>query len=776
MTMPYSPSPALLAYVRRIGAEELSFKRYMVKEYQPGRGRHYYEEKAVIWIDEGKIKCNNEEYAPSDEEREAIELALINSDIPKSVGATTIFDLRPLLSEGGEIYEIWDRRTDTISMVQHAIRDRDNDKGYVAWSLWSDGQWRKMEPDGKLRFFKPRKRTRAARLMIHEGAKAALAAQRIVDDRIDHPWLEELQLYEHWGMLGGALAPHRSEYNEIDRGKFIEVVYACDNDEPGQRALQKVSRHYGKSLKGFRPDDKFPESWDIADAMPTESFKNNRWIGPCLKDMLVPATRATRVIPPKTPKGKKLIVLNEAFMNEWIHCVTPEVFIHVDWPNVIYTTQEFNNRVSPYSDVVDTARLIKQDDTKKGGVLKYSPSNKSGIYATAEAGRFINTHVSSPIKAEYGSDQPFLEFLDHLVPIEKDRNNTKKWIATLIARPDIKMLYGMLMISEAQGVGKGTLGEKILAPLVGINNTSFPSEQEIVDSSFNYWLAHKRLAVVHEIYAGHSAKAYNKLKSIITDKFINVNKKHMAMYQIENWMHVFACSNSMKALQLSSDDRRWFIPKVIEEKRSPGYWSELNEWLTDRGGLGIILSWAKEFVKVPGNVVMSGEDAPSSTLKKAVIDDNLPAPMAFVTDCIRQILHVMDQSNDNLFKQEKRKTWNGVNKYIVKPEDGVFFLDTDMQNLVMHRFYGGRRDEKLLKLQTIRKIASHEGMHCSNKFGDFRPWGRGDGREEELACLSSNFHMVCTNEDLSRKTPGEVFINKDHGHRPLDLYQIFGEL
>jgi hypothetical protein len=39
--------PALCAYIERIGAEELNFKRYMVKEYKGT----YYAERALIRID-----------------------------------------------------------------------------------------------------------------------------------------------------------------------------------------------------------------------------------------------------------------------------------------------------------------------------------------------------------------------------------------------------------------------------------------------------------------------------------------------------------------------------------------------------------------------------------------------------------------------------------------------------------------------------------------------------------------------------------------------------
>jgi hypothetical protein len=81
-----------------------------------------------------------------------------------------------------------------------------------------------------------------------------------------------------------------------------------------------------------------------------------------------------------------------------------------------------------------------------------------------------------------------------------------KWCATLIARPSIRMGYGLLLISEQQGIGKTTLGAHILAPLVGLHNTSFPGENDIT-SAFNEWVAHKRLAVISEIYSGSSWRA-----------------------------------------------------------------------------------------------------------------------------------------------------------------------------------------------------------------------------------------------------------------------------
>jgi hypothetical protein len=121
----YSKPQVLMDYLNRIGAEELSFKRFMVKEYHG----NYYEEKAVIRIEEGRIKCNNKEYDPTDAERVAIETSLINANFPKSIGARDVDAIQQHLG-GTTYYEIWDRKDDLIVMVQQSIRSERGAKHY----------------------------------------------------------------------------------------------------------------------------------------------------------------------------------------------------------------------------------------------------------------------------------------------------------------------------------------------------------------------------------------------------------------------------------------------------------------------------------------------------------------------------------------------------------------------------------------------------------------------------------------------------------------------
>lgn len=729
----YKSIPALAAYLDRIGAEELNFRRWMVKDYTDN---HYYRERCTIRLNaDGTVSASHKDYLPTKDEAAAIKDAVIREKFPTCVSTTeaSFNVLKEQLGANTVLYPFWDRSSDQIVMVQQRMKVKGK-KVFVPWSFWSDGEWRRMEPDRNLPFWKPRKSTGKPRLMIHEGAKTADFVHDLITnptrkaELAEHPWGEQLCEYEHWGMIGGALAPHRSDYSEIVKEKFAEVVYVCDNDVPGKAALREVSRHYKHTLKGIMFDERFPSAWDMADSVPKSLYTSGgRWKGPELSKLIHPATWATESI--MGSNGKPITVLRSEFQEEWFHSVTPETFVHRDWPCRPLVAKEFDNEVRPFSDVEETSRLVKMDAASKTGVLKYNPALPAGIFVDDATGiRYINTHMPSAVKPEHGDPGPWLDFMARLVPDEADRKEALRWIATLVARPDIKMLYGMLMISETQGVGKGTLGEKILAPLVGDLNVSYPSEGEIVDSNYNYWLAHRRLAIVHEIYAGHSAKAYNKLKSVITDRYITVSKKYQASYEIENWLHVFACSNSKRAIQLSTDDRRWFVPRVTEERQPPEYWGVFNKWLNDEGGLGIIRQWASDFVAAE-NPVERGASSPWSVAKKEVVEEGFSPGMALVAE----------------FLDRAKQEFN----------EPVVVLDIDLIKMIKDHIYEGRHNDRLERPLTIRKLAKSRGWYVGEQRVQLKEWG----------ARFSHSRLITNSPEIATKPLTEL-VDK---YRPVDV-------
>ena len=227
--------------------------------------------------------------------------------------------------------------------------------------------------------------------------------------------------------------------------------------------------------------------------------------------------------------------------------------------------------------------------------------------------------------------------MEKLIPGEGDRKELLRWCATLIALPAVRIKYAVLLVSKTQGVGKGTLAY-ILSMLVGRHNTSWPTSTTIADSAFNGWVAHKRLAVIDEMYTGRSRKAYDRFKSIITEDEVTINRKNVEEYTTDNYVHILASSNSMRALHIDDDDRRWFVPRVTEKLQEQEYWIDLRSWLAV-GGLGIILSWARKFVgDDPGAAIVTGAHAPDSGRKKDVITESRAAGQDYAIEFAALVL------------------------------------------------------------------------------------------------------------------------------------------
>lgn len=713
--------PALAAYIQRLGAEQLNFRTFMIKEHVGP----YYSEKVLIKLgSDGIITCSADGYAPTPDEEAAIKRDCEGANFPKSILASDA-QLRQLQNMvNGKLFVFYKRNTgkDSIIMVQERRDFENGTKAYIPWTFYDDNQWRMMEVDGPLPFFKPREK-KSSLIMIHEGAKSAQAAEDIANSPDYHPWKEELANYEHWGIIGGALAIHRADFKELKAESPMDVVYMCDNDYLGQNALPVVSRFYRKKMCGIYFDQRWPKSWDIADPMPESFFQNGKYMGPNLADLKVPATWATEEVENQNGR-KKIYRVTEHFAEEWAHCITPSIFIYCDQPHRNYDENEFNVLVRPFSDVKNTAELLVQQNRGKAIGLVYDPGKKDGIISEGqgkERQRVVNTHVGSNVTPLKGDYSLWLEYLAHLTPIEKDRYELMRWVSTLIVHPEIKMQYGLLLISTTQGVGKTTLGSHILAPIVGHHNVSHPKEREIVESGFNSWQARKRLAIVNEIYAGHSAKAYNILKDVITDDDVRVNEKYRSEYQIKNWCHIIACSNDERALKLSDEDRRWLVPRIVERTQSLEFWSKFYRWLEKEDGLRIIAYWAHEFLK-NNKPVYKGEIAPDTERKSEIKESTMSEGQLLVKD---KLSYLWNHHSEN------------KEKFVIRIND--------LRELIKANVHNGKEVQTLEKPQTIKKLAKSMGYMIS---------------DQRIYCCSFTDSFVASNHNFVVQNNWETIVNE----------------
>ena len=649
----WKPPAKLAAYLARIGAEVRNFRRYVVK--REGKD-HYHYDATVIRVEDGVIICPDKKYEPTDEERIHIE-AEIAAQIelklwPHSITAHSADALRDMLPKDAVLYEYLTENGKEISFVQQRVVDDTLKKRDLPWSYWSDGHWRMMEPDTALPLWGLEKLRDAAKIFIHEGAKGALVCSD-PDHWKDHPWRDELCGYgiAHLGWPGGAPNPHRVDWSPIQNfSRHRRVILVGDHDISGNNAVPQISRLIQRQCEAIKFGKIFPEHFDLADPWPAGNTTP-------FSDCLLSATWATR-------KVGDHFELREEFESQ-CNCVNkPQVFIHHSRPDRLYTDREFNGKFSPFSDVKNLTALLQKSSHAQCEALAFEPGLPTGSIALKNEGHVYNAYRPGSIRPVADDLTPWFSFLEHLFPVAEERRNVQRWIATLVARPDIKMRYGVLLISEAQGVGKDTLISGVIAPLLGRHNVSTPSEEQLIESAHNGWAYNKRLIHANEIYQGHSSKAYNKLKNIITDDVIDIHLKYLNAFPLRNWSHVIACSNSLRALKLDKGDRRWFLPSVSENKHDEAYWNELYAWLAG-DGLPAIMHWAIEFVKEPENVVNTGEYPPPTARKKEVTTAAQSDGERFVAELGDRLKR---HDGPALMRLDYVKTWLSFKKAAFNPQ------------------------------------------------------------------------------------------------------------
>ena len=84
-------------------------------------------------------------------------------------------------------------------------------------------------------------------------------------------------------------------------------------------------------LTGLKYHKNFPTSWDLADPLPKSFFEKDkngvlRYIGLPLEEFETAATWATD--PVIGEKGRIQYKIRPEFVDEWVHCIKPALFMH----------------------------------------------------------------------------------------------------------------------------------------------------------------------------------------------------------------------------------------------------------------------------------------------------------------------------------------------------------------------------------------------------------------------------------------------------------------
>ncbi len=610
--------PAAMKYLERIGAEPGSFKRADVYEqvegYPKSVGKVHFAEKGVVTVS-GKAE------APNAAEADAIAEEFVDRSFLKQVAMLNLPDSPPGVNLSDKNVFVCHNLKGEVVMVHERYQTKDGGKGFVPWTRWSDGEWRKMEPEVMPFYGIPGFENKST-LYIHEGAKAAKRVQAILSGREPagrFPWFEAVRWGHHIGWIGGVWAIDKSDWAGLAKMGWGSVVIFADNDGGGIEAAAEISGKFECPVYVARFDGNFPDRFDLGDDWPEKHFdETGRYIGPTYRECLQPFDRATDLVPVTGNDGRERLVpfLRRSFINRYRVATETQQVFNVDTPSLGMEKKWFNDFVKSRSDAKDTYGLLLDQPQSVCARRVYRPDRRAGKLIDGGLVTW-NGFESAKIEPVSGNVQRFIDYLEHLFPVPGERHEVMRWLATLIARRDIRMHYSLLLVSKTQGVGKSTLGA-ILRMLLGASNVSFPGQSSF-ESQFNSWALGKLLIFVNEIYTNGNAKVYDKLKSYVTDDEISINEKNIKEYTIQNWAVFIACSNSSKALFLPDEDRRWLVPTVTETLKDRQWWEALYAWL-NTGGIGIILAWAEDFAR--DHAVKRGERPPSTAAKRAIVSEN----------------------------------------------------------------------------------------------------------------------------------------------------------
>lgn len=161
-------------------------------------------------------------------------------------------------------------------------------------------------------------------------------------------------------------------------------------------------------------------------------------------------------------------------------------------------------------------------------------------------------------------------FLDHIRNVIANGNDEiynyiLVWVASILQKPSFKTGIALVILGK-QGAGKNDFFTNVICHLMSrYANENITSIDSII-GTFNAALENKKLLVLNELQSIDVNKYLNsdKLKSVITDRTLNINQKNEHEREAENVANLIMVSNNNIPIKIESCDRRYCVTKASD--------------------------------------------------------------------------------------------------------------------------------------------------------------------------------------------------------------------
>jgi hypothetical protein len=170
---------------------------------------------------------------------------------------------------------------------------------------------------------------------------------------------------------------------------------------------------------------------------------------------------------------------------------------------------------------------------------------------------------------------------------------------------------------------------------LGEDYTIVVGDNDILYGDFNSQFEGKLLVFVEEAEGSANFKAQDKLKAKITGKKLNVNKKCVAQYDVEDHSNYLFTTNNTNPLPIKMGDRRWGVFDTNAEKRGNiDYFEKLVAHLSKPE-----VKWAfyqhLKTVETYNSSIKWAKSVPITSAYKEVRQMNAPLYLKWIVNCLQ---------------------------------------------------------------------------------------------------------------------------------------------
>lgn len=222
--------------------------------------------------------------------------------------------------------------------------------------------------------------------------------------------------------------------------------------------------------------------------------------------------------------------------------------------------------------------------------LCFRPEQPSGALVHEEGRVLLNTYVPIETLRAQGDPAKFVDFLQRILPDERDRTIITTYMASLVQNPGHKFQWWPVL-QGTEGNGK-TLLLRALSFAVGNRYTHLVDPQKMASKgiNFNGWIQGNLFVGLEEIHVAERRSFLEQFKAYVTNDRLPVEKKGLDEFTGDNRCNGIMLTNHRDGVPINTDSRRYAIfytaqqtaDDVVAAGMNGNYFPDLYDWLYGR--------------------------------------------------------------------------------------------------------------------------------------------------------------------------------------------------